>query len=187
MKREWWEIALAVVLMVVGVVLPTTCLVMDLSSKKDIRKSVTMDAEPNDTTGACPFESSDSTEPETSTETEEDLDNEIPDAEALKQELLDHMSSDSYELAKFLFYMGALDDFSETRPLVSLRFPVLEAAHLFSNDEELRLRALARAREISDQAQVTLTKPEEVPIAIAADTGEPISSEPGRPWAGPTD
>lgn len=118
------------------------------------------------------------------------------------------LSEEPKELAAFLLATNELNEFVEVD--AKDRSKTIEnAAAVFSDDEDIHQKALERAKEVFAKVHIDCNWEElrkiaprsddfetyedmeqnhpTLPLATNAETGEPISSEPAGPWAGPAD
>ena len=167
MKKNWSEITILILvaLLAVTVVLFAVCLAMQLSSRK------------NALTGTEEQSTTRSFSPEFKEKMREHINEQIfqkiSQDDIAHPEILDQKIKEAHDT--FLVeYLGISNE-------------TLEAFDPNSNDLDF-YRACKEIFNAVTTANAAIDTPTPVaPLAIAADTGEPISSEPGRPWAGPTD
>lgn len=117
------------------------------------------------------------------------------DEASYRDEYVLRLSEEPKELAEFLFVTSELDEFVEVDK--EDRSKTIEhAVAVFSDDEEIHDKALARAKEIFAETHIDcnweavreLDNPTPIqPRATIAETGEPISDESGKFWLPPED
>lgn len=127
--------------------------------------------------------------------TDEDIQNMV-DEQLYRARYIARLEEKPEALAKFLLDSGELDDFVIVDAKDHSK-AIEDAVTIFGRNEDIRQLALKRAKEIYAEtnidcnwAEIRKIEKEGIPYAkpaINAETGEPISSEPAGPWAGPTD
>ena len=167
-------------------------------NNKDINKGI--EAGRNDTPGPGPYANC-------------DYENKDARDEAIyRSEYILHLSEEPEKLASFLLATNELDRFIEV-DMEDRHKTIENAVVVFSNDKDTHQRALERAKEVFAEVHIDCNWEELrkvaprsddfetydeyeaymkqnnpiLPLATNAKTGEPISSKPAGPWAGPTD
>lgn len=119
----------------------------------------------------------------------------VIDEASYRDEYVLRLSEDPKELAEFLDARGELHKFVDVK---NHDYPEAfkNAVAIFPDDEEIHDKALARAKEIFAETHIDcnweavreLDNPTPIqPRATNAETGEPISDEPGEFWLPPED